>query len=140
MHDEDADEEIAALHAPLGSIVAAFFLFCFWTLLGAIFATVTQDDWAPAEALEFSITALSTGGLQAIATHPMPSCSPHPQLYHSHAIFVTFYIAIGIPIFGIVMGKLADILTDSQLQAEREAEDILEEAIEKASFALQPTA
>ena len=131
IHEEDAEEELAALRAPLGNIVGAIFLFCFWILLGAVFATVSQYNWGPPKSLEYAVTALSTGGLQALQTHQHYKCSPHPQLFHGDALFCTFYIATGIPIFGLVMGKLADILTDSQLEAERDAEEILEEAIEK---------
>jgi len=116
---EEADEDLVMIKLKSRGTLASGALFVAWVIVGSVFAMMTQAGWDADSALEFSVTALSTGGLNGLETHPS-YCSPHKQIYDEEAIFCGLYILMGIPIMGMFMGKLADDLTDNYLSAQEE--------------------
>jgi len=98
----------------------AVLLFLVWVGIGAVVSVRTQNDWDLAFGFEFAIAAMSTGGLQGFGTSTS-SCSSHPQIPDGEAIFVGLYCLSGIPIFGLLMGKMAGFLTDGCAEARQQA-------------------
>ena len=98
----------------------AVLLFLVWVGIGAVVSVRTQNDWDLVFGFEFAIAAMSTGGLQGFGTSTS-SCSSHPQIPDGEAIFVGLYCLSGIPIFGLLMGKMAGFLTDGCAEARQQA-------------------
>eukprot|EP00656_Telonema_subtile_P018269 TRINITY_DN19854_c0_g1_i1.p1 TRINITY_DN19854_c0_g1~~TRINITY_DN19854_c0_g1_i1.p1 ORF type:complete len:193 (+),score=34.21 TRINITY_DN19854_c0_g1_i1:332-910(+) len=77
-----------------------------WTVyigFGVMFA-VLHEEWGFVRALYFSVTALSTAGLQA----------PNPDSDFS-MWFVGWYCLAGVPLFGLCLGQMAGILVSAYL-------------------------
>merc|ERR1712216_813997 len=76
-----------------------------------------------AMALEFAVAAMSTGGLQGLATES------DGQIEDARAIFCGIYVLVGVPIFGQFLGKFATLLVSQYIEASsHESEDVEESA------------
>ncbi|CAJ1383241.1 unnamed protein product [Effrenium voratum] len=75
-----------------------------WIALGIIVST-SQCNWSFVEGLYFSVAALSTAGLQA-------TCDGADD----KVIFVALYCLIGVPLFGVALGRLAGVIVDRHME------------------------
>lgn len=99
-------------------------VFILWLLLGILFG-MFHEKWDFMTSLYFSVSALSTAGLQAI--------SQDDDLKENFPwLFVSFYCLFGVPLFGLVIGQSANIFIDQYIEAD--AHRRLKEPITRDEF------
>ena len=87
-------------------------LFAIFVMLavGIVFGMV-QQEWSFITSLYFSVTAMSTAGLQAIQTEDAFSF-----------VFTGVFCLVGVPVYGMALGSLASILLKRKLAQDARAE------------------
>ena len=94
-----------------------------WIAAGVVFGMVDQG-WPFETALYFSVSALSTGGLQSVAT---TTSSDGTTLLTGRfgntfvSVFVGVFAMTGVPVFGVALGQFAGFFVDSYVQKREEA-------------------
>lgn len=69
-----------------------------WFLVGVAFG-VFYEEWTLATSIYYSVTAMSTGGLQAPTNEPF------------NLIFTGIFVLVGVPLFGMALAIFSTILT-----------------------------
>jgi len=87
-----------------------------WTSVGSLFG-VCHQGWDFVTALYFSITAMSTGGLQGVNCD---STDSHGQCHIDAfpAMFTCIFVLVGVPIFGVTMGFAGDLVSKNFASSE----------------------
>ena len=83
-----------------------------WVGVGVVFGMVDQK-WGFVRSLYFSVAAMSTAGLQAPAIRGDGTGLGDDF----SAYFVAVFCLLGVPLFGVAMGLVANIFVDSLVQA-----------------------
>ena len=83
-----------------------------WVGVGVVFGMVDQG-WGLVRSLYFSVAAMSTAGLQA----PNIRGDGNGNGDDFSAYFVALFCLLGVPLFGVAMGLIANIFVDSLVQA-----------------------
>ena len=83
-----------------------------WVGVGVVFGMVDQG-WGFVRSLYFSVAAMSTAGLQA----PNIRGDGSGLGDDFSAYFVALFCLLGVPLFGVAMGLIANIFVDSLVQA-----------------------
>lgn len=97
-----------------------------WLTMGTIVARWTNQDvgdgyMTTAAAMEFAVTAVTTGGLSGFPKELGYSNSLRPAT----AVFCGFYCIIGVPLYGMWIGKWAAVLSaqDTKMVVAKEASE-----------------
>lgn len=83
-----------------------------WVGVGVVFGMVDQG-WGFVRSLYFSVAAMSTAGLQA----PNIRGDGNGNGDDFSAYFVALFCLLGVPLFGVAMGLIANVFVDSLVQA-----------------------
>mmetsp|Transcript_54846 Transcript_54846/g.158657 ORF Transcript_54846/g.158657 Transcript_54846/m.158657 type:complete len:415 (+) Transcript_54846:83-1327(+) len=76
-----------------------------WVTVGALFSCLADDNDA-ITSIYFAIAALSTAGIVATKT----------VAGDAHVIFVGFYCLIGVPLYAMMLGSFANLLTEHYIE------------------------
>ena len=82
-----------------------------WTAVGVIFG-MTQQNWDFTTSVYFSVTAMSTGGLQGVNC-AFQDANGNCHIDDFSALFTCFFVLIGVPIFGLTMGYMGDLVSSN---------------------------
>mmetsp|Transcript_46743 Transcript_46743/g.69141 ORF Transcript_46743/g.69141 Transcript_46743/m.69141 type:complete len:378 (+) Transcript_46743:155-1288(+) len=88
--------------------------FLVWVVVGMIGMSLFERDWSVLRLIYFSLTAMSTGGLQSASLDP-ENCRNYETigkscfLYPGEAIFIGIYCIVGVPLYGAILGKIAEV-------------------------------
>ena len=134
--DVDGDGDVDLADCALGCVARARIFYqqhenrcnCFlalfaWIAVGVVFGMVDQG-WPFETALYFSVSALSTGGLQSVGTTTTASGQTLLAGRFGNtfvSVFVGVFAMTGVPVFGVALGQFAGFFVDSYVQRKEEA-------------------